>query len=247
MQRKQTYQRKPYVAKKKPYVNKTKAMVTGNPNPTYLETLARGMGATAQLARAIAPIVGMINTEAKYFDQNVQQTYYNPGSADQINCLTGGIAQGLTDVTRIGDSILAKDIQIKINLFSLMSTALHQTQTRMILIVWKENAAVNAPTVAKLFTTPAEFLSGFNKDYTDQFVVLKDKIFTHQAQISAATNQDTKTLKIYKKLDYHMRFQAGSAADWTLNHVYLILRNTAPTSTNQASCDFYSRLNYTDN
>lgn len=245
MNNKKQYAKRSYPRKYKN--NKTKAMVTGNPYPTYLEQIARGVGATAKLARAVAPAIAMINTEMKYFDQNVQQTYYNPGSADQVNCLTGGIAQGLTDITRNGDSILAKNISIKINLFSLMSTTLHQTQTRLILIVWKENAAVNAPTVAKIFTTPAEFLSGFNKDYTDQFVVLKDKVYTHQASISAATNQDTKFEKIYKNLDYHMRFQAGTAADWTTNHVYLILRNTAPTSTNQASADFYSRLNFTDN
>jgi hypothetical protein len=227
---------------KRLYKNKTKKLVTGY-GPTYLDKIASGAGSVARLARAVAPAIAMINTEVKYFDQSVQQVYFNPGTGDQLNNLTGGIAQGLTDITRIGDSILAKSISLKITLDALMSATIHQTQTRLVLFVWKENANINAPTVAKLFTTPAEFLSGFNKDYTDQFVILKDKVFCHNANISAATNQDSKHIKLFKKLDFHMRFIDGTNTGFSVNHVYLLLRNTGLNAANQGSADFWSRLN----
>jgi len=235
------------MARKPAKNSKAKALVTGNPNQTYLETLARGAGAVSGLARAIAPVVAAINTEHKYFDQATSATFFNPGTADQILPLTTGIAQGLTDITRVGDSILARDIAIKINLLWLSSVTVHQSHTRVMLICWKENIQINAPTAAKIFSQPAIFLSGTNKDYTDQFVVLDDQVFANESQITAATNQAPKYLKLYHKLDWHMKFIDGSASGASTNHLYLVFRNTGATSANQGACDFFSRLNYTDN
>lgn len=233
---------------KRPAKNpKAKALVTGNPNRTYLETLARGAGAVSSLARAIVPVVAAINTEHKYFDMATSATFFNPGTADQILPLTLGIAQGLTDITRVGDSILARDIAIKINLLWLASTSVHQSHTRVTLICWKDNLQINAPTAAKIFSQPAIFLSAFNKDYTDQFVVLDDQVHANEAQISQATNQAPKYIKLYHKLDWHMRFIDATSSGASTNHLYLIFRNTGATSANQGACDFYSRLNFTDN
>lgn len=241
--------RKKYPPRKAPNrrVNKAKALVTGNPNPTYLERLARGAGGVAQLARAVAPVIAAINTEHKYFDTATSATFYNPGTADQILPLTTGIAQGLTDITRVGDSILARDIAIKINLFSLMSITVHQSHTRVTLICWKENIQINAPTAAKIFSQPAIFLSGFNKDYTDQFVVLEDHVLANNANISAASNQDVKYLKMYHKLDWHMKYINETSSGASTNHLYLVFRNSSATTANQGACDFFSRLNFTDN
>lgn len=227
--------------------SKAKALVTGERNKTYLEQVASGAGAVARLARSIAPVVAAINTEHKYFDTAASATFFNPGTGDQIVALTTGIAQGLTDITRIGDSILAKDIAIKINLLWLASTTVHQSHTRVTLICWKENIQINAPTAAKIFSQPAIFLSAFNKDYTDQFVVMDDQVFCNQAQISAATNQAPNYLKLYHKLDWHMRFIDATANGASTNHLYLVFRNTGATSANQGACDFFARLNYTDN
>lgn len=232
--------------KPKPKVNKTKKMVTGH-GPTLLERLAAQSDNIGMVAKSILPIALAINTEAKYFDASSSVTFYNPGTNDSLVNLTQGIAQGLTDVTRIGDSILAKNIAIKMNLLWLASNAVHQSHTRVIILVWKQNLQDNPPTIAKIFTTPATFLSGFNKDYTDQMVILKDKILPNQAQVDAATNQAPKYIKIFKKLDYHMRFDAGGIADGTVNHIYMVLRNSSATSANQGACDYWSRLNYTDN
>lgn len=243
MPRRNTYRARP---RRRVRYSKTKKMVTGH-GPTMLERIAAGAGGAARVARAIAPVVAAINTEHKYFDTQSSATFFNPGTGDQLVPITTGIAQGLTDVLRIGDSILAQNIAIKIDLLWLASTTVHQSHTRVTLICWKENLQINAPTIAKVFSQPAIFLSAFNKDYTDQFVVLKDKVISNTASISAATNQCARYLKIFKKLNFHMRFIDGTSSGASVNHLYLIFRNTGATSANQGSYDMFTRLNFTDN
>lgn len=221
-------------------------MVTGS-GPTLLDKIASGAGTVAKLAMAVAPAISAINTEHKYFDVASTDVAYNPGTNDTMTNLTQGIAQGTTDITRIGNSILAKDINIRAYVFWAASTTIHFGVSRVILFVWKENLQDNPPTVAKLFEAPTQLTSAYNKDYTDQFVVLKDKLISHNANISAATGQAVSIFRYYKKLNWHMRFDAGSTGDGTVNHIYLLIRGGGATSANQSSITYNSRLNFTDN
>lgn len=235
--------------KKKAYKkNKTKQMVTGAA-PTMVEQIASGVGQVAKLAGAVAPIIAAINTEHKYYDRTAGVTAYTPGTNDQIINLSGGIAQGLTDSTRVGNSILAKDIQLRVaHYFAATSTGV-VAFGRFMLIVWKANAQENVLTAAKLFEAPTNIYSPLNKDYSDQIVVLKDKFVSYNSATlptGAGYSASAQHLKIYKKLDFHMRFDGATASDDTMNHVYLIIRGSAA-STNAVGATYYSRLNYTDN
>lgn len=227
--------------------SKTKKMITGS-GPTYLEKIASGAGAVSRVARAVAPVIAAINTEAKYFDIETNGIAYNPGTNDSIIDLTQPIAQGVTDVTRIGNSILARNISTKIMLQFTPSVAGPLSGfARVILICWKENLQINAPTVAKLFEYPTLFTSAFNKDYTDQFVVLKDKVIPMNAMAAVATAQAAHFLKVFKKLEHHMRFDGAGTANGTQNHLFLIIRGSATVSSNPITWRQYSRLNFTDN
>lgn len=236
---KQTY-------KRKVRVNKTKKLVTGD-GPTMLERLASQSNNIGQVAKAILPIAMAINTEAKYFDVSAAGAAYTPGTNDLIVNLTQGIAQGITDVTRIGNSVLAKNIAIKINTQYTATTASPGAFGRIILLVWKENLQLNAPTAAKLFEAPTAVLSAFNKDYTDQMVILKDKVFPLEAPFSANAITVPRHVKIFKKLDFHQRWIDGTATGGSVNHIYLIFRCNAATVANQLLTEYYSRLNFTDN
>lgn len=227
-------------------VRKTKKMVTGQ-GPTLLEKIASGIGGVATVAKAVLPIVAAINTEAKYYDYATTVSAYNPGTNDQIIPLTGGISNGTTDTTRIGNSLLAKDLNIRFSAYWLASTTVYVGETRMIIFAWKENYQDNPPTAAKLFETPADLRSGFNKDYTDQFVVIKDKTFAHNAHISAAVTQGIISSKFYKKLDFHLRFDGTTNVDYTQNHIFMCIRGGGATSANASTVQLYSRLNFTDN
>lgn len=231
--------------------SRTKKLVTGR-GPTMLEQIASGVGSVAKLAGAVAPIVAAVNTEMKYVDNTASVTAYVPGTNDSINQLTGGLINGSQDNQRIGNSVLAKDIQVRMAINFTPSSGppnvlgLH---CRAMLIVWKDNAQQNIPTAAKIFEVPSNLYSAINKDYCDQFVVLKDKFFTLNAQNSQITTgaQAFTTMKWYKKLGFHIRWDGAAGSNGTQNHVYLVLRSSAGGVGTALNCTWYSRFNFTDN
>lgn len=226
-------------------------MVTGDREPTLVESIANGAGQVAKLATAVMPIISAINTEQKYFDATAAVTAYQPGTNDQIIGLTGAMAQGVTDVTRIGNSVLAKDIQVRLAIDfpqTIGPPAVTGLHCRMMLLCWKENVQLNGPTAAKIFESPTNLYSPVNKDYSDQFVVMKDKFFVLRGDgYTAATQAGQTCMKLYKKLDWHMRWQGGTINDATTNHIILVLRSSSAGVTNAMNVTYYSRLNFTDN
>lgn len=247
MPRKWATNRRGYRSTRKVRFSKTKKLVTGS-GPTLLQRIAAGAGATATLAKAIAPVVAAINTESKYYDSQTNGVAYNPGTADYILNLTQGIAQGLTDQARIGNSVLAQNIALKLMLTQNFTTVTSQARfARVVLLCWKENLQDNPPTAAKIFEFPTLIHSAFNKDYTDQMVIIKDKIIPMNANMSYSGIQAGHFLKIFKKLDFHMRWDAASTTDGTVNHLYLVIRGNGPGVAEQTNFDVYHRLNYTDN
>lgn len=251
----QKYQRKRQFQnnnnKKKLYrKNATKKLVTGR-DPTLVEQIASGVGSVAKLATAVAPMLMAINTEQKYLDFTASVTAHTPGTNDQIILLTDSV-QGLTDSNRVGNSILAKDLQLRLACNFTPQTGpplILGLHCRFMLICWKENAQVNAPTAAKIFEVASNLYSPVNKDNSDQFVVLKDKFFTMNAQTQPVTSgsQGFMQFKIFKKLDWHMRYNGAAAAANTQGHIYLILRSSTTNSAAALSTTYYSRLNFTDN
>lgn len=237
-----------YKARRQVRYSRSKKMVTGH-GPTLLEKIASGAGSVAKLATAVAPVIAAINTESKYFDQTASVTSNSPGTGDQLINLTGGIVAGLTDRDRIGNSILAQDLQLRLaHTFNstLGAPNVLGSFCRMMLICWKENATQNVPSIAKIFEVPTNIYSPVNKDNSDQFVVLKDKFFTMNNSSGQAGPVSFVQHKIFKKLNWHMRWGATDAASASQNHIYLILRSSAG-STNNLQTTYYSRLNYTDN
>lgn len=227
--------------------SKSKKLVTGH-GPTMLEKIANGVGTAAKVASAVLPAISAINTELKYFDISQSLPAYNPGTNDQIVNITQGIAQGTTDQTRIGNSLLAKDLYLKAFIYWTATSAVPFGVSRLTLICWKDNVQNNAPTIGKVFQSTTDINSAINKDYSDQFVVLKDKMFTHNMSVAlTGTQQAVHVFKWYKKLNWHLRYAGATTTSGTVNHIYLIFRGGAPTSANQSGINVYSRLNFTDN
>lgn len=223
---------------------KSKKMIEGP--PTLLDRIASGVGSVARLASAVAPMIEMINTEAKFYDRAAASTFTNTGTL--VN-LTNLIPQGTDESERIGNSILLKDMQLKLFLshpIDYSTSTSNGGYWRVILFCWKENLQDNPPTVAKLLQG-STFSAFTNKDYTDQFVILKDKIMSFETDSSRTTGVVTnifRFLKWYKKADWHLRFDGGTTADGTQNHVYIVLISSVSTNSNY-TLNF--RMNYTDN
>lgn len=229
--------------------SKSKKMVTGH-GPTLLDKIASGVGSVAKLATAVAPAIASINTEMKYVDNTASVTAHTPGTSDQLIYLTPALINGTQDNQRVGNSILAKDIQLRMALNATSSAGPPVVQgihCRATLICWKENAKVNAPSIAKIFEVPNNLYSAMNKDYTDQFVVLKDKFFALNQSGAQVGGYGFTTMKWFKNLNWHMRYDGTTGNDNTQNHLYLILRSSATGAGTGLNCTWYSRLNFTDN
>jgi len=213
-----------------------------------LERIAAGAGGVATLARAVRPVLAAINTEAKYYDKNASVVAYNPGTNDQLIDITSEINQGLTDVQRIGDSALFRNLRVKVKIDATFVAASMQTiYSRVCLIGWKENIQSNAPTIAKLFRTPTSIIGAFNKDYTDQMVVLHDQINVHDPCVTLTSRQSGVYIDWFDKLEHHARWLGPLTTDGTVQHYFLVIRGDGATSANQVNAEYWSRLNFTDN
>lgn len=238
--------------KKRPVrYSRAKKMVTGH-GPTLLEKIASGAGSVAKLATAVAPAIAAINTEMKYTDKTQSVQSHTPGTNDSIINLCDQLAQGVSDTTRIGNSILAKDLQLRMAMNFATQAGPPQVvglHCRAMLICWKEDASINAPTAAKIFEAPTNLYSPVNKDHSDQFVVLKDKFFSLNAGNGALAGipQAFTHMKIYKPLNWHIRFNGASAGNGTQNQIFLIIRSSASGVLGALSTTYYSRINFTDN
>lgn len=231
--------------------SKSKKLVTGH-GPTMLERIASGVGSAAKLAAAVAPAIAAINTEHKYVDYTGTLTAYAPGTNDTLTLLTDS-QTNTNDQSRIGNSILAKELLLRLAM-SFTSTGsptvpVRGVHCRWMLICWKENAQQNAPSINKIFEVPSNLYSPVSKDNSDSFVVLKDKFFSMNASTSdtASCSSNFMSQKFYKKINWHMRYNGDSNGSQTQNHIYLITRCSASSSSNALNTTYYSRLNFTDN
>lgn len=227
---------------------KEREMVEGP--PTLLDNIARGAGAVGELARAILPMIEMINTEAKFYDHAHSQ--FISVTTPALLTISSPIVQGVTENDRIGNVILIQHVQLRVMLSLVGQTATPSTaysaQVRIILFCWKDNADENAPQPTKLLQPGFPVTTApLNKDFSDQFVVMKDKVsILHQNVPSTINGHISESIhwKAYKDVNWHAHWNTDSPAA-TTNHLYLCaLTNMGD---NHVHIQITTRLNYTDN
>lgn len=231
---KRTFKRRP--RRRGPKATTAKKLVEGH-GMTRIEKLAWGVGAVGALARAVLPYVKSNNAEAKFYD--VTFTASPLLAAPTINNISN-MAQGLTESTRIGNSIKVKDLVLRYQI-APNYTGFAYENIRLMIIVDKMQDGV-APTAAEIFQNTGFYNSPLNKNFTDRFALLKDQYIDLLQQ---GSNQLAG--KIYVKLDYHIRYLGtGSAvADQGPGTLYVITTNRENANAPAINC--YSRLNYFDN
>lgn len=231
---------------RKPRRNFIKKMA-GEPNKVgWLESIGRGVGTVAGIARTLAPVVSMINTEMKFKD--ISNTSNTTGGTAVFWKLCD-VSQGTTDQTRIGDSVLLQDVQakfaIKLTVSNAATTPIYGAYYRIMLFIWKSDATDNVPDATKLFSTTNIF-STVNKDYSDQFIILKDiwgclnaPAIPSKTDVAGNFVTAYTCKKIYKKLGIHARYR-GSVISTNQPYIYYI-------SDNPITITMNTRVNFTDN
>lgn len=188
-----------------------------------------------RLARKVADAV---NVEYKIFDSSSAsvQPDYN-GSIITLN----NMAQGTTDVTRIGDSIKNQNIVIRGGVTNT-TTASTYNRTRIIL-VWDEQNQIS--TIADLLEATGSsqvVLSPKHYDKRFRSNVLYDQTFSTSTYTgSQAFFRDW---EINLPINKHTQFSAGTTTVNT-GALKLILISSGVTS-NLPNVDYYARLTYTD-
>lgn len=220
-------------------VNRPAKMVTGkDPTPYPLQLLNKGASmysTLSALTKQVAGLARMINTEDKYIDLTTSSTVSSTGTVFALN----GVAQGLTDITRIGNKIRGKDVLCR-GVFAINASATN-TLIRAILFCDKQYNGAD-PAVSDVLGS-ASVLAPLNRDNTERFVILKDQL------ISLVVSQDNaqKTTKWYKTIPWHMYYSGTDATDASLQTNALCILLLSNEATNVPSFSIISRVKFYDN
>lgn len=189
-----------------------------------------------QIARGVATIASLVNSEAKFID-NVNSTVATDSGAVFPLTLLG---QGDTDENRNGNSILLKDLilrgRVVINSNSTTGTA----HCRRIIFV--DTACQGAtPAVTDVLDT-ATPLSPLNMNNSKRFVIL------HDENISVMTGGRQFVLqKKYLKLPFHVKYigTGSTVASQGLNGVFML--EISSEASNQPTMTSNIRIKFYDN
>lgn len=195
---------------KKQAGGKAKAIIDGH-KAGFVSTNPRQ--AIPYLLKSVNFMKNQINSEYKYIDTvTTLSSVVNTGTVTYLS----GIAQGVTDITRVGNKILIKDILVRLQL-EINSTPANAT-TRIIFFASRQVNGV-LPTIAEVLQSASQ-LSPLNRDNTKQYVILKDYL------LSNITNTETDKLvkKFYKIVNWHAFYDGTSAVigDAEENHLFFL-------------------------
>lgn len=188
----------------------------------------------AGMGRTVNFLKGVINSELKRYDENVNSLIDSSGVITALS----DMGTGDTINVRDGWSILAKYDTAKFTF--VMNASATTTLVRLILFVDTQNNGV-LPTVADVLGS-ADVSSLINPKNTQRFTVLYDRRYS----MSINANRSI-IAKAYKKLDFHIRYTADASgvASQSKNGIFLLAISSE--ATNTPTLDFHNRIAYYDN
>lgn len=216
--------------------NRNRKLVTGQSEP-LIDKIARYSGTVGRVARTVAGIAQLVNAEPKFVD-SLAQTLSIVTTAGQLQLLTG-IAQGSTDQTRNGNSVLGKDLTVNFSSFA-HATPTDCTHIRLLIICDKQNDGAD-PTVSQIFATTG-VNSPLNKDFSARFVILKSLY-----QSLSPSGNLGQSGKFFLRIPFHIRYDGALAtvASCKENQLYFVVLSSQ--TTNGPTIQWSARFNFYDN
>ncbi len=179
-----------------------------------------------------------LNTELKYIEWPHPQAVVTAAGTD-LTAITS-VAQGLTETTRVGNSIRLKNMQLR--MYGFHNSAGSDVQW-LRLIVFRDTMQQGvAPTVAQLLEGTSHVLRFLERDQDHRFNILRDKVWT-----MSVTGQQGFYFKMFREVDTHVKF-VGTAANAASNgqgSLYVMLISSE--ATNGPQVDFNARVRFIDN
>lgn len=176
------------------------------------------------------------DVETKYIDSYGD---VNPGTAGALVPFTD-VSQGVTDVTRIGDKLTIRRLNLYYNLIGADTTNIF----RVILFQWYVNTNIKVPAISDILQQPANkpWLSTYVNDYQDQFHVFYDK--KHAMSVSGGNNSIYVKAKLkLKYLKKTVQYLVGGIEG--SNKCYMIVLSDS-TTVSHPQINYYCRFQYDD-
>lgn len=178
--------------------------------------------------------------ETKYYDD---YTSWSGTAIDWTGSLVRltTIAQGTTDITRVGDKLTLRAVRIKLNFVAADATQC----MRLIVFQWYPNTTLVTPTTANILNvvgSPQGVNSMYIHDYDNQFKVLYDR----RIAMVLGQNNDYKAISINVPLKFAKKtinFTAASTAG--SNHIYIMAISDSG-AVGHPSITMYSRVWFDD-
>ena len=192
------------------------------------------VGSAAYSALKIAKrLKDMVNTEYKFFDTQATTNVDYTGSLNILNSM----AQGQTDVTRIGDSIKVQNLVVR---GAIASSAVATSSLRMMIIWDPQNKTT---TTADVLEYVGSVYAPFSpKDYDKRFQtkVLYDRVHSLVPTAESALTHFDYVIPI----NQHTQFEGAST---TINSGALKMLIISSSIANLPVVVFQARISYTDN
>lgn len=179
----------------------------------------------------------LINVEKKKRDTTNTFT-----STDQVSLLNQ-IAQGDTDLTRSGNSILMKSLYLQALLTSNATD--NDISYRILIVQDTQQVADTSPSVSDVLDATAanNLIAPLNNETVGRFKVLFDKRGVLNNLVASVTKQ--RMIKHYFKLNLHARYNGSSDTDIQKNGLYLIWLHNG--GANSPTFNVNTRLSFIDN
>lgn len=207
-------------------------------------TLASGLSVGQKIVgigRALASVASLVNVEKKALDNNVNVTPIPvPATGNMPNFVLNAMAQGTSENTRIGNSVLSKSLQCRL-ILNNQDTSAHVVR---VIIVRDMQMAGTVGTLGTVLEDPSTMISPLNiinGNAESRYSVIMDK--THV--LVPGTNQ-IENITYYTKLFFHSKYidTDTSAGSLGQNAIYgWVFTDTADT----VSGSFYWRYRFIDN
>jgi hypothetical protein len=192
------------------------------------------------------PLVAMLkqpvmNRKWKYYVQESSISGIHTMSTVATSLVS--ISQGTTDITRTGDRVRVKKVQLKGKLYGNASQT-GPTTARFVVFVWNISGVgqINPPSIVQVLQASAGYgpYGSYSRDYADQFQIVYDGIFSVEV---LTASQPVDLIQLDRNVTIDMEFAAG-AVQPMVNGVYAFL--VTDVSANQPTVNYQSTIWFED-
>ena len=176
-----------------------------------------------------------LNPEYKFLEWT--NTTFQPSTTPQVFGDPSWLAAGTSDITRTGNTIKVTSMQAKILMTRNTSSTLTQVRCVFFYAIAPDGALSSFTQVFESNDVNAYI----NKDYGIDYKIFWDKVYLLDVY------HPQREIKIYKKLQHHIKYLDGTAGDAALGSGAIYFACISNEATNTPIVRIRTRMRYLDN